>query len=546
MLGLFKRGKSTLINAMLGSPIVPTGVVPVTSAITRIRYGDNLTARISFGDGLEKEVNVEELPEYVTEAGNPDNTKKVAIADVFVPAPILKDGLILIDTPGVGSTYLSGTQITFQFLDRVDFAVFVLAVDPPIGQQEIELLSSLASKSNKILFVLNKTDYVDARALNESIKYCQKVISEHLRLSTGSSATIYPMSAKTALEGRLLGDAKQVEHSGIKKFETSLKESLINEKESLILKSAWKKLEKAAADLQSYVELEINSLKIPVENLKHLLLEFEKYLESVEQRKREFFYVLQGRTKEIVSTLDEDLTNFKKEHEDVLIKQVEDFAEQKLKSEKTSSRKVASEVDEYLKKTLIEVYSQFISNEDMKVKSRFEEIVNQANEKMNVLIRDVKNKAAQLFGIQAASVVFDASLNYETRFYYSIDPVFMTRITFSGGEFAELLPKSLFKGILKKRIEERVMDELDKNGGRIRYDYFITRLDQAVLKLKRDINLALESSTETVKRAVQEAERLQTTDVTEVFSSIIVLNRMLAQLILAQEQAVTKQLELGV
>ena len=165
---------------------------------------------------------------------------------------------------------------------------------------------------------------------------------------------------------------------------------------------------------------------------------------------------------------------------------------------------------------------------------------------MNVLIRDVKNKAAQLFGIQAASVVFDASLNYETRFYYSIDPVFMTRITFSGGEFAELLPKSLFKGILKKRIEERVMDELDKNGGRIRYDYFITRLDQAVLKLKRDINLALESSTETVKRAVQEAERLQTTDVTEVFSSIIVLNRMLAQLILAQEQAVTKQLELGV
>ena len=156
ILGLFKRGKSTLINAMLGSPILPTGVIPVTSVITRIRYGNTLTSRITFSDNSEKEVPVEALKEYVTEAGNPNNSKNVSIADVYVPAQILKDGLILIDTPGVGSTYTIGTQVTFQFLDRVDFAVFVLAVDPPVGQQELELLTSLASKSQKILFVLEQ------------------------------------------------------------------------------------------------------------------------------------------------------------------------------------------------------------------------------------------------------------------------------------------------------------------------------------------------------------------------------------------------------
>ncbi len=74
LLGLFKRGKSTLINAMLGRTIVPTGVIPVTSVITRIRYGNDPTARISFGDGSEKEVPIQELPKYVSEAGNPDNT----------------------------------------------------------------------------------------------------------------------------------------------------------------------------------------------------------------------------------------------------------------------------------------------------------------------------------------------------------------------------------------------------------------------------------------------------------------------------------------
>ena len=192
ILGLFKRGKSTLINAMLGAPILPTGVIPVTSVITRIRYGNKLTAKISFGDKPEKEVAIEALSEYVTEAGDPNNVKNVTIADVYVPAPILRGGLILNDTPGVGSTYTAGTQITFQFLDRVDFAVFVLAVDPPIGQQELELLSNLSSKSPKILYVLNKIDYVDPVAVDESVNYCQRVISQHVETKAGSASKIYP------------------------------------------------------------------------------------------------------------------------------------------------------------------------------------------------------------------------------------------------------------------------------------------------------------------------------------------------------------------
>ena len=370
ILGLFKRGKSTLIIAMLGQPIIPTGVVPVTSGITRIRYCNDLSAKIRFSDGTEKEVPIEALHDYVTEEGNPNNEKNVVIADVFVPAPILKDGIILVDTPGVGSTYLSGTTTTFQFLDRVDFAVFVLAVDPPVGQQELELLSSLASKSNKILFVLNKIDYVDPAAVNESVKYCQKVIGEHLASNVGSALTIYPISAKLALDGQLRKDTGQIENSGVKKFETALKESLMTEKENIIIKSAWKKLEKSAADLRTFVEVELNTLEMPLENLAHLLIEFEQFLNQVDQKKRELFYVLEGRVKEIVNMLDEDLTAFKKEHENGLVKQVEDFAEQRLMSEKTS-RTVVSEVDEYIKKTLIEVYSEFIRNEDVRVSSRY-------------------------------------------------------------------------------------------------------------------------------------------------------------------------------
>lgn len=453
-----------------------------------------------------------------------------------MPSQILKDGLILIDTPGVGSTYLSGTQITFQFLDRADFAVFVFAVDPPVGQQEIELLTDLASKSNKILFVLNKIDYVDSASLNESEKYCQKIISEHLSHNHGSAVRIYPISAKLALEGRLGNDPNLVERSGIKNFETALKESLINVKESLILNSAINKLGKSASDLTTYVQLEINSLTMPLENLASLLLEFERYLDSIENKKRELFYVLDGRVREIVSMLDGDLTIFKKEHEDLLIKQIEDFAEEKIKSEKISSRKIVSYAEDYLRKRLIEVYSEFIEDEDFKAEKRFQQLVNESNVKMNTLIGDVRQKAAKLFGFQVTDAVFNASLSFETRFYYHLDPIFTTSMTISGGEMAQLLPKSLFGGILKKQIREKARTEFDKNGGRIRYDYFITRIDQAVLKLKMDINRALESSTETVKQAVYEAEHLRTISELEVKNKLNELKMMLTQLQVIKEQ----------
>jgi GTP-binding protein EngB required for normal cell division len=530
MLGLFKRGKSTLINAILGGPILPSGVIPVTSVITRIRYGNGVRARISFSDGSEKEVLIDELPQYVTEARNPDNAKNVTIADVYVPAPILKDGLILIDTPGVGSTHLGGTKTTFQFLDRADFAVLVLAVDPPVGQQELELLSTIASKPDSILFVLNKIDYVDSAAVNESLQYCQKVISEHLGPNIGSELKIYPLSAKLALEGRLHCDTKQIENSGIEQFEAEFKKSIINEKQNLILKSTSKKLQKAVSDLTTFVQLEIKSLTTPLDELVHLQLEFEQYLNLVQQRKRELFHVLEGRTKEIIRMIDEDLAVFKKEHEEIVVKNVEAFVEERFMSKNANSRKIVRDAEDYLRKTLIDTYAEFIKSEDRKIKSRFQQLANEANEKMNGLIGDIKQKVAQLFGFQAINVNFNASLSFETRFYYHLDPIFMTGITFSGGEIAELLPKSLVKGVLKKRIQERARSEFDKNGGRIRYDYFLFRIDQAVLKLKRDINQALDSTTETVKHAVQEAKRLKAKSKLEVKSKADELRGMLVEL----------------
>jgi len=534
--GLFKRGKSTLINALLGQTIVPTGVTPVTSIITRIRYSEKLKAKITFDDNTTKEVPIEDLSKYVTETGNPNNSKKVIIADVFVPAPILKDGLILIDTPGVGSTYISGTQVTFEFLDRADVAIFVLAVDPPIGQQEIEFIKNLATKSNKILFILNKIDYVDHFAVNESLNYSQRVIDEQLAVF-GFSSKIYPVSAKTALDGRLYGDNRKIVQSGIEPFVEALHNLLLDKKERLVLRAAQNKINKIISDLMDYIQLQISSLTMSVDNFARIETVFEQYLTLVEQKKREIFYVLEGRARELVAVLDTDLCVFKKNHEEVLVRTVEGYVNDRLSSKETNSRKVVDDVDNYLRKVLIDTYSEFIRQEDLKLGFQFVRLVDETNEKMNLLLSDVKQMVSQLFGFQMVDVSFDVSLNFETKFYYHLDPVFMVGITFSVWEFAELLPKVLFKGVLKRKVSERVRAEFDKNSGRIRYDYFVVRIDQGILRLKGDIVQALEFSVETVKQGIFEAKLLRSQSDLEVRNQADNLKTMLNELQITAEMA---------
>ena len=129
-LGQFKRGKSTLLNALLGMPLLPMGVTPVTAIPTFIRAGDSTRIRITF-DGDKEPIIVsdgEEIPEilenYISEARNPHNRLRVAGVAIEAPSEFLRQGVTLIDTPGVGSTFLHNTSAAEASLAECDAAVF--------------------------------------------------------------------------------------------------------------------------------------------------------------------------------------------------------------------------------------------------------------------------------------------------------------------------------------------------------------------------------------------------------------------------------------
>jgi small GTP-binding protein len=201
VVGEAKRGKSTLVNALLGREILPAGVTPLTAVATTVTYGTQEIVRVTFLGGRTAARPLAELGDFVTERGNPGNRREVASVTVDVDAPILARGVELVDTPGTGSVHEHNTAAADSALPTMDAAVFVLTADPPVSATERDLLSRVAGLSVSRFVVLNKADYLDERGLAEALDFTGRVVAE----ATGEPARVYALSARAALTGA--GDA---------------------------------------------------------------------------------------------------------------------------------------------------------------------------------------------------------------------------------------------------------------------------------------------------------------------------------------------------
>jgi predicted GTPase len=208
--GQFKRGKSTLINALIGRPMLPTGVVPVTSVVTVLRDGVASGARVRFSDGRELEIRVDALEQYVNEACNPGNGKNVAAVEITVPNRLLATGMCLVDTPGLGSVLAANTATTRAFVPHIDAALVVLGSDPPISGEELALIEDVARHVGEFLFVLNKSDRVADQDSAEAAAFTARTIAAQLERDVDR---VFRVSAAERVAGLVTRDWAQLEEA---------------------------------------------------------------------------------------------------------------------------------------------------------------------------------------------------------------------------------------------------------------------------------------------------------------------------------------------
>jgi predicted GTPase len=198
-IGQFKRGKSTLINALAGESILPVGFIPVTAVPTVIRYGAHKTARIQFRDGAWQQIDASDLDQYVSEEHNPENAKEVSGAEVFVPCALLSTGMCLVDTPGLGSVFTGNTAATRAFIPHIDAALVVVGADPPLAGEEMALVEAVGRQVQNLILVLNKADRATEAERAAAVRFTQQVLEKRLRRSVGP---VFEVCAAERLENR--------------------------------------------------------------------------------------------------------------------------------------------------------------------------------------------------------------------------------------------------------------------------------------------------------------------------------------------------------
>jgi Dynamin family len=241
VVGEAKRGKSTLINALLARDVLPSGVTPLTAVATTLRYGDDPRIAVAFLDGHEEKHPLSGLADFVTEVWNPRNRRMVAGVTVYLDAPVLAGGVELVDTPGTGSVFQWGTEAAHDALRTMDAAVFVLTADPPVSASERDLLGQVADLSVTMFAVLNKADHLDGAGLAEASQFTRQVLAE-----AGHPGTVYPMSARAALRG---GDA------GFTAFENDFTAYLSSRRQADLRASAIAQARRIAGSLLDEVAL---------------------------------------------------------------------------------------------------------------------------------------------------------------------------------------------------------------------------------------------------------------------------------------------------
>ncbi len=169
VMGEIKKGKSSFINAMLGTKdLVPVSSNVATSTIFKIRYGAERGYVVHFLKESDKSalpIDVYDLNRFGTEDGNPGNREQVDFIEVLCPSPLLQSGIVIIDTPGLGGLFKAHKQITYQYVPRADAVFFVTdSVESPIGQLETEYLKDIRGITPYLYFVQTKACSVDTEA----------------------------------------------------------------------------------------------------------------------------------------------------------------------------------------------------------------------------------------------------------------------------------------------------------------------------------------------------------------------------------------------
>jgi predicted GTPase len=504
VLGQFKRGKSTFINALLGADLLPTGLIPLTAIATYIAWRREPLVVVHFkGESGAEEFDAQTpsairdvLFRFVAEEANPENRVGVERVELFYPADILIDGTVIIDTPGVGSTLQHNTQAALQVLPESDVAFFVISADPPITEVELDYLRRLKSKTKRVFFVLNKADYLQSDDRRSVMEFLQKVLAQKSFIET--PGMIFCVSARDGLAAKQNGDDQALRMSGIRELEDHLVQTLASEKIRWLREA----VRSNAADILKLASTELRlrtrALNMPVEELAAKSDEFGRALFAIEEQRRITCDLLAGDHRRLREALDSRIDNLRKE----TTKKLDGVINASLSGavpmawEEEARRSLSRSMHDEFEAAREPLVSAFAADAGAALRA--------CQDRVNALVGCVRQTAAEIFNIPVRPDTEHETFELGEDPYWVTEDPSPTLIPDASRLIDRLLPASLRRQRLHARMMRQAEELVIRNGENLRWAILLG-LDQTFRNAIAQFEVRLDDAIAATRNVIRDA-----------------------------------------
>lgn len=310
IIGEFKRGKSTLINALLGREVCPSDRLPATATLNRVTYGLTPGVTIEYKDGTSEEIGIDQMEAYVTKLTEDSEQKAATVKEAVVRYPLeyCKNNVDIIDTPGLNDDAVM-TSVTLGVLPETDAAIYVILATSPFSETERDFLENkmMTSDLGRVIFVVNGMDYIDEDEREELLEYIGKRIDSYVMSKAKKvygedseefrqykrkigKPRVVGISAKQALKGKLKGDEALYQKSKFPELEQEIERLLTADRGAIAMSGYVGRMLSACGDISGNIQMRLGALNMDAE-------EFDK---KYQEAQREFTEIREKRSEEMV------------------------------------------------------------------------------------------------------------------------------------------------------------------------------------------------------------------------------------------------------
>lgn len=352
IMGEFKRGKSTVINALLGQEVVPADILPCSATLNRIVWDATPHARINFkkdgknGVPESKDVPVEELSAYVTKLTTESEEKanKVEDAVVYYPCKFCQNGVEIIDTPGLNDDERMD-KVSESVIPALDAIIMVVVPGNPFGISEANFVRNkiMTSDLGRLIFVVNKIDTVREKDRERCVEGIRKKIEDTILEKAASmygkdskeyktaqskmgGIRIYPISAADALDGKLEGDEELLKGSGMPEFEAALTRLLTEERGMLELAPIVSTIMSKLKEADETIVMRSNAMNMEQEKFERMQNEAMQKIRQSREEKKQKVKEIKGIAASTYQELQTDIVNAYYALEEAVLEYVDNYS----------------------------------------------------------------------------------------------------------------------------------------------------------------------------------------------------------------------------